>query len=117
MKLEILDPSVFKPEMFHNKRSYEAALYAVAICNNIIKKSKAGYLVLHYEQVVTPAFRIDDDGLFIQDSENCRTQFIGDVRHGESGKTWSTKKDVREFFKLWRICKITNVTKAYDLTK
>lgn len=116
MKLEALDPKVFKPELFENKRCYEAALYAVSICNNIIAKANSGHLVLEYEQIVKPKFEIDEDGLFVRDSEHSRVWIIGDMTN-DKDKIYCTKRDVREYFKLWRICKITNVTKAYDLTR
>lgn len=123
MKRKLLDIKLVTRESFHNKRSYEAALYAVAICNKIITRTNAGDIVFEYENLVAPDFEIDSypdgtfEGLYVQDSESCKVQIVGDVEDGVSGLIYCTKRDIREFFQLWRIATITNVNKVCNLTK
>lgn len=108
---------------FHNQRSYEAALYAVEIVNHMIHRSNQGDIIFEYERLVTPNFEMDffEDGsfagLFVRDSESCRVEIVGDVTDSASGLIYVTKRDIREYFKLWRVAKIVNVNKVTDLTK
>lgn len=114
---------------FNTQRSYEAALYAATIINRLRQFSKQGYLILNYENVVKLDAKIvlDDEGQFqyivIGDHEKANVMLVGDEsvtcagKRGEpdSEKIYCTKKTIREFFKLWRVCQITNVLKAVDI--
>ena len=118
-----LNPKKVTRQSFHNQRSYEAALYTVEIINHMIHRSNQGDIIFEYEKLVKPNFEMDfyDDGtfagLFIRDGENCRIELVGDVTDAESGLIYVTKRDIREYFKLWRVAKIVNVNKVTDLTK
>lgn len=107
-------------EAFANQRSYEAAVYAATICNRMFELSKQGHIILEYENLVKLEFRIDldDEGnftaLLLKDGENAYVMIIGDEVLED--KIYCTKRNVREFFKLWRVCRITDVVKASDLT-
>lgn len=112
-----LDLKLINREAFANQRSYEAALYAGQIVNQMIRRSNQGDIIFEYENLVKPDFNIevDKDGNFqfltLRDGENCKVMLIG----WTGGKVVCTKREIREYFKLWRIAKITNVTKAYVL--
>ena len=136
MKRQLLDVKLVTREAFHNQRSYEAALYAVQICNKMIRRSNAGDIIFEFEQLVKPEFRIDVDkdgaftDLILKDGENCYVSIVGSETMDDTpvyddgvlicympGKIYCTKREIREYFKLWRIATITNVDKVSDLTK
>lgn len=123
MKRELLKPENVDRAAFHNQRSYEAALYAVAVCNNIIRRANAGDVVFEYENMVRPDFKMtfDKDGLFtglyLVDGENSWVWIVGDVSDHDTGLFYVTKYAIREYFKLWRVAKVVNVSKVTDLTK
>lgn len=116
-----LNLKLINPEAFTNKRSYEAAVYAATICNRMFELSKQGHIILEYENLVKPEFRIDLDdegnftGLVLKDGENACVMIVGDEQLND--KIYCLKRTIREYFKLWRVCRITNVVKATDLTK
>lgn len=135
-KLKRLSTTAITSDLFNGTRSYGAALWAIEICNNIIDRANAGDIVLHFEDLVRPEFELRWDGgefsgLFLKDGEGAWTWIVGDMRdHGTPvvdeyntiiahlpGKIHCTKRDIREYFKLWRVAKITNVSKVTDLTK
>lgn len=136
-KLKQLDTKLIKPEFFVNKRSYEAALYAVEVCNKIIRRHNSGDIVFEYENLIKPEFELRFnkagifEGLFLKDGEGCWVWIVGDVRQDgtpiigeyktiigyEPGLIECTKREIREYFKLWRVAKIANVSKVTDLTR
>jgi hypothetical protein len=119
-----LDLKLIQRESFCNQRSYEAAIYAATIINRMLALSKQGHLILSYENVVKLNARIELDALgefqfiMIGDHEEANVMLVGDetMEFGDTSKIYCTKKTIREFFKLWRVCRITNVVKATDLT-
>lgn len=137
MKINKLDTDAILREYFANDRSYRAALFAVGICNQIIERYNAGDIVFEYEHIVTPSFELrffSDltlDGLYLKEGESTWVGIIGDLRDEGTpiisefntiigwthGKIVCSKREIREYFKLWRVAKITNVSKVTDLTK
>lgn len=121
MKLKKLDITRVTRDAFIGKRAYEAALYAVEIINTMIERANAGDIIFEYEQLVRPQFemRFDENDEFselvLRDGENCIVVIVGDVTFG--GHICCTKKHIREYFKLWRVAKITNVDRVIDLCK
>ena len=137
VKLKPLDVSRITTDMFDGVRSYGAAMWAIEICNRIIERYNAGDIVMSYENLVKPEFELrwyangGLDGLYLKDDEGSWTWIVGDVR-GEGipvigefntiidslpGKIHCRKYDIREYFKLWRVAKVTNVSKVTDLTR
>lgn len=122
-KLKKLNIKQVNRKAFHNLRSYEAALYAVNIVNLMIHRCNRGDIIFEYENIVRPDFaiRLDSDGNFselsLRDSENCRTTIVGCTWDAVSGKIYCTKREIREYFKLWRVARLADVTKVSDLTK
>lgn len=106
-------------DAFCNQRSYEAALYAANIINGMLYASKNGSIILNYENVVKldASIELDNNGSFqfilIKDGVGVNTMIVGDETDA-AGKIWCTKKSIREFFKLWRVCRVINVIKAAD---
>lgn len=136
-KLKLLDASLINSEMFNGVRSYGAAMWAIEICNKIINRFNAGDIVFEFENLVKPEFELRFskngafEGLYLKDGEGSWVWIVGDIREegipviGEyntiidrlPGKIHCTKRELREYFKLWRVAKITNVSKVTDLTK
>jgi hypothetical protein len=118
-----IHPAKVTRKSFHNQRSHEAALYAVEIINHMIHRASQGDIIFEYENLVKPNFEAEFfgngtfAGLFLRDGENCRVQIIGDETDPDSGLIYCTKRNIREYFKLWRVAKIVNVNKVTDLTK
>lgn len=121
MKLKKLDIKRITRDLFTGKQSHEAALYAVGIINHMVERANAGDIIFEFEQLVRPQFelRFDEDDNFaelvLRDGENCYVVIVGDVTFG--GLIHCTKKNVREYFKLWRVAKIVNVDRVIDLCK
>lgn len=121
MKLKKLDISRVTRDAFANATSYKAGLYAVEIINHMIHRANQGDIIFEYEQLIRPEFELrfdaDDnfEALVIRDGENAIVVIVGDVVF--NGRIICTKKDIREYFKLWRVAKITNVDRVIDLCK
>lgn len=123
-KLKKLDTRKITADAFDGTRSYGAALWAIDICNHIIERVNAGDIVFEYENLVVPKFELRwhkdgrFEGLYTNDGENAVVQIVGDVLGGPNlEKIYCTKKDIREYFKLWRVAKVVNVSRVTDLTK
>lgn len=96
-------------------------MWAIEICNKIIERVNDGDIVFEYENLVKPVFELrwekgEFRGLFLKNGADEWTWIVGDVRE-DSGKIHCRKYDIREFFKLWRVAKIVNVSKVSDLTR
>lgn len=134
-KLKQLSTKGITADLFNGTRSYGAALWAIDICNRIIDRANDGDIVFNYENLVKPEFELrwtgkEFDGLFIKDHEDAWVRIVGDVRDAGApvvldgevigsmpGKIHCRKYDIREFFKLWRTAKISNVLRVTDLAK
>lgn len=121
-KLKKLQTKNIRAEAFDGVRSFGAALWAIEICNHLITRHNAGDLVFSYENIIVPTAELrfnnsgEFDGLYLMDSDNSSVQLVGDIRN-QHDKICCTKADIREFFKLWRVAQIRNVSKVTDLTK
>ena len=115
-----LNLKLINRDAFNSKRSYEAALYAGEVINAMLHASKNGSIILSYENVIKldAAIELDENGQFqaivIKDSEYSKTLIVGDETT-DNDKIYCTKRNIREFFKLWRVCRVINVIKATDL--
>lgn len=122
-KIKPLDRTLVKPASFHNQRSYNAALFAVDVINNIIEKHNTGYIILNYEKLIKPEFGMylgkngECTAIWFRNSTHSVTCFVGDVHDGVTDLIYCTKRDIKEYFALWRVCKITSSARATDLTK
>lgn len=135
-KLKKLNTKDIQPAAFDSRRSFDAAMWAIEICNKIIERYNAGDIVFEYENIVKPAFELRwdcgglFDGLYLKDGENTWVELVGDTRHADTpiindgrtvgyipGKIVCRKYEIREYFKLWRVAKITDVNRVTDLTK
>lgn len=130
-----LNLKLINRDAFCNQRSYEAALYAANVINGMLHASKNGSIILNYENVIKldASIELDNKGSFqlilIKDGVEGNTMIVGDVTVDKTpvmsehntiidwvdGKIHCTKRDIREFFKLWRVCRVINVIKATDL--
>lgn len=121
MKIAKLKITAIDPNLFNNRRSYEAAIYAVSLVNCIIERVNAGDIVFAYENIVKPDFHLGFNeqkefiGLYLREEEGASVQIVGDCT--DDNGIHCTKRDIREYFKLWRVAKITNLSKVSDLTK
>lgn len=132
-KLKLLSTKGITADQFDGVRSYGAALWAIDICNKLIERANRGDIIFSYENLVKPEFELrwDKDlflGLYLKDDEDAWVHIVGDMRSDGApiildgvvidmapGKIHCLKKDIREFFKLWRTAKIVDVTRAIDL--
>ncbi len=125
MKRKLLSKEGIKPKDFANKRSYEATLWVIDMLNNIITHTNKGWLLLNYENLIKPDFEIRwrEPGVFdciiIRDSECCITCIVGSTCTDLDGvwKPWLTKREMREYFKLWRLVEPKHATRVIDFTK
>lgn len=121
MKLKKLDVKRVTRDAFTNQTSYKAGLYAVEIINHMIHRANLGDIIFEYEQLVRPEFELwfDEHDTFtsvvLRDGENTIVTIVGDQTLDD--KIYCTKRDIREYFKLWRVAKIANVSRVIDLTK
>lgn len=115
-----LDPAKLKPEWFVNKASYNAAVFGIACINNIIQKKKEGCMILQYEKFERVQFVMNISpscgsvAFTHVDNEWQSTHNIFGMAY-KFGKIHCTKRNIREYFKLWRIVRIAEVTKAYAI--
>lgn len=122
-KLKPLVASRIDSSLFHGDPSYKAALYAIEVCNELIDCHNSGHIVFHYDDIIKPEFelRYDKDNnfkeLLLKDSERSWVCIIGDIVHEQSNKIYCTKKEVREFFKHWKVAEVINVFKITNLVK
>lgn len=104
---------------FENARSYEAAVYAVELVNEILKYMKQGYLVMDNGAIFNAGFEInyskstfsmygfENDG---NDKIGCRIFLIGHCTGGpKEDLIYCTKKEIREWFKKYRFIKKTDI--------
>ncbi len=118
-KLELLITDGIRPEHFNGTLSYRTAMWTISVCNRMIELANKGHIIFHYENIIKPQFVLEWDGerfegLYLKDSDNCRTHLIGDCTE-EDGRIHCRKYEIREFFKLWRIAKITDTSRVTDL--
>lgn len=91
-----------QPEWFHNKTSYEAFLYALTLVDKIKQAQSEGAIIYDEDGILTGEFVVDCDpsGPTIGVKEGFATYgYVGwqwDIR---SGKTYCTKKEVKDAFK------------------
>lgn len=121
MKLKPLKIKDVKPESFHNKFSYDAAIYAIELCNEMIERHNLGHIIIADDQVVKPEFKLNFYRthrlyeLVLRDSEHCFTVIVGDTHHEASGLIYCTKRSIRTYFKNWYVAQVVKSTKVVDL--
>lgn len=110
---EAFDVTLIPQHVFENKRSYEAAVYAIELLNKLLKYQKEGWITIDEGIMQEPVFDIDYDDEDFQVSamtDDGRVIFIGDVHGGPNcDKVYLTKKIVREWFNRYRFIRKANV--------
>lgn len=91
-----------QPDWFHNKTSYEAFLYALTLVDKIKQAQNEGAIIYGKGRILTGEWVVSykPNDLFIGVKiENCIGIYVGYYRIDRSGKTYCTKKEVKEAFK------------------
>jgi len=90
-----------QPDWFHNKTSYEAFLYALSLVDKIKQAQSEGAIIYDGNGILTGEFVVDYDpsGPTIGVKEGCTTfGYVGSQWDTRTGKTYCTKKEVKEAF-------------------
>ena len=91
-----------KPEWFHNKGSYEAFLYAVSLVEKIKDAQSKGAIVYDGSEMLVGDWIIDlskDEPSVGVRHNNVTYVYVGSCWDCRSGKTYCTKKEVKDAFK------------------
>lgn len=90
------------PEWFHDKRSYDAFLYAISLVEKIKEAKSKGAVVYDDSEKITGEWVIDcnpkEPSIGVREG-NCTFRYVGSCWDERSNKTYCTKKEVKEAFK------------------
>lgn len=90
-----------KQEWFHNKSSYEAFLYAVELVEKIKRVQENGGIVFESGEQITGEWEVrlnpDDPCIGVKEGI-CFLGYVGSCWDAKTGKTYCTKKEVKESF-------------------
>lgn len=91
-----------KQEWFHNKSSYEAFMYAAALVDQINQAKSKGAIIYDDGSEVKGDFKVilnPDSPRIGVSVANCFCGYVGYCCDSKTGKTYCTKKKVKESFK------------------
>jgi len=91
-----------KPDWFHNKTSYEAFLYALTLVGKIKEAQSKGAIIYDCGEILDGEWFVDYDSeapYIGVKFDNCIFGYVGSCWDGKTGKTYCTKKEVKEAFK------------------
>lgn len=102
-------------DFFHNKRSYEAFMWAADKCKELQILQEQGALIFDDEGLVTGKFIIRCEGTdSIVGVENgcCTTGLVGYCWNATSGKIYCTMKEVKDTFSKFKYVEPRHIKKV-----
>ena len=102
-------------DFFHNKRSYEAFMWAVEKCKQLQTLQAQGALIFDEDGLVTGKFiiRVDAEESCVAIREgNCTFVLVGSTWSADSGKILSTLKDVKNTFSKFKYVDSKHIKKV-----
>jgi len=91
-----------QPDWFHNKTSYEAFLYALTLVDKIKQAQSEGAIIYDCGETLNGEWIVDynpENPSIYTKEDRCGFGYVGDQWDSHSGKTYCTKKEVKEAFK------------------